>query len=207
MKIAKHLIIAIFVIAGIYQLSSGVWIKVKAEAAQYLIAVSWQKTLDHGAGQKPWPWADTWPVARMKMENRDIQLYVLAGAQGNSLAFGPGHLHGSAMPGEQGVSIIGAHRDTHFAFLEDIVIGETLTMETTKGQYRYKINDIRVADSRSQPLVAEPGDNQLLLVTCYPFNQLRAGGPYRYVVSAEPVGNGFSQTNEIANNIINPVQE
>ena len=36
-------------------------------------------------------------------------------------------------------------------------------------------------------LRTDPDADQLVLVTCYPFDALRAGGPLRYVVFADPV--------------------
>ena len=97
---------------GLWQVSAGLWIHAKAQLAQILIESAWNKTLVDQHAHKPWPWADTWPVARM--HTADEELYILEGAQGNSLAFGPGHLQGSVLPGKKGISIIGGHRDTHF---------------------------------------------------------------------------------------------
>ncbi len=45
-----------------------------------------------GAPVKPWPWADTHPVARLIAPAQDADVLVLAGASGRTLAFGPGHL-------------------------------------------------------------------------------------------------------------------
>ena len=53
-------------------------------------------------------------------------LIVLAGGSGRTLAFGPGHLSASAMPGQVGNMIIAGHRDTHFQFLQKVEVGELL---------------------------------------------------------------------------------
>ena len=53
---------------------------------------------------------------------------VLAGASGRTLAFGPGHLDGSARPGEPGNCVLSAHRDTQFAFLRRLEIGDLLDL-------------------------------------------------------------------------------
>ncbi len=161
------------------------WIHLKAHLAQYLIADAWRQTLEGHQAVKPWPWADTWPVARLEARNQVF--YVLAGAQGHSLAFGPGHLTGTAMPGE-GVSVIGGHRDTHFRFLRHAVPGDSLQLQTRQGeQVRYRIAHIRVVDSRYEPLVLDDTQEGLLLVTCYPFDALSANGPLRLLVWAEKV--------------------
>jgi sortase A len=51
-------------------------------------------------------------------------------------------------------------------------------------EFAYRVADIRVVDSRQQPLSLQYEQAELRLVTCYPFNSLQSGGPLRYVVSA-----------------------
>ncbi len=163
---------------------SAAWIHLKAQLAQQLIARAWDSTLAGEAQAKPWPWADTWPVARMDADGQ--ALYVLAGAQGNSLAFGPGHLMGSALPGE-GLTVIGGHRDTHFRFLRDLAPGQYLRLQTAAGELlSYRITHLEVVDVRSQPLLVDTQAQGLLLVTCYPFDSLDANGPLRLLVWAQP---------------------
>jgi len=167
---------------AVWQLGSGAWIHAKAALAQVLIARAWSAP----EPAKPWPWADTWPVARLQVPALAVDLYVLAGEQGNALAFGPGHVRQSAVPGTPGLSVIGGHRDTHFAFLADLAPGQLLWLTPRHGApRRYRISSAHVADIRSGPLSA--GGDAVLLVTCYPFDAVRPGGPLRYVVLAEPV--------------------
>jgi sortase A len=170
---------------GFWQLGQGAYIPAKAWLAQELMQRAWVRT---GAGEEratPWPWADTWPVARLTAKQRDVDLIVLAGGSGRTLAFGPGHLSASAMPGETGNAIIGGHRDTHFQFLRKVEVGELLGMETTRGQrHIYKVVGVDIVDSRKGSLVLDTDAAMLTLVTCYPFDALEAGGPLRYVVTA-----------------------
>jgi sortase A len=167
--------------AALSQLGAAAWIQLKAELAQQLIARAWEEP----GAEKPWPWADTWPVARLQFPERDVDLYVLAGDRGNALAFGPGQQTGSAEPGDDGVTIIGGHRDTHFAFLQHVEPGDRLILtDKTRTTHRYRISQIRIADIRRGPLQAA-GDG-LILVTCFPFEALAAGGPLRYLVVAQP---------------------
>ncbi|MEP5764353.1 MAG: class GN sortase [Halieaceae bacterium] len=164
------------------QLGGAAWIHLKAEMAQVLIARAWAKD----GPARPWPWADTWPVARLQVPERDVDLYVLAGDTGNSLAFGPGHLSTSAGPGEEGVSVISGHRDTHFAFLQLLEQGDQLWLTDKSGQrYEYTVSLTRISDIRQGPLQA--AGEGLVLVTCYPFDAIRAGGPLRFLVLAQPV--------------------
>ena len=170
---------------GFWQLGQGAYIPAKAWLAQELMQRAWVRA---GAGEEratPWPWADTWPVARLTAKQRDVDLIVLAGGSGRTLAFGPGHLSASAMPGETGNVIIGGHRDTHFQFLRNVEVGELLGIETTRGQrHIYKVVGVDIVDSRKGSLVLDTDAAMLTLVTCYPFDALEAGGPLRYVVTA-----------------------
>ena len=165
------------------QLGAAAWIQVKAELAQRLIAQAWAEPGD----ARPWPWADTWPVARLRFPDRNQDLYVLAGDHGQALAFGPGHQAASAPPGEPGITIIGGHRDTHFAFLQHVEPGERLSLTGKSGLTRhYRIEATRIEDSRRGPLQAA-GDG-LILVTCFPFDAIDPGGPLRFLVVARPEG-------------------
>lgn len=172
----------------IWQWGGAAWITAKAQLAQWLLQRAWGETLElQSESVKPWPWADTWPVARLWVPGQKVDLYVLAGAQGNSLAFGPGHMHGTALPGE-GVSVIGGHRDTHFGFLQQVAAGEEILLQTSAGNLvRYRVQSAEVVDSRHQPLLINPHGRGLVLVTCYPFDALSPRGPLRYVIWAEEV--------------------
>ena len=180
----KSLALALLLI-GALQFGRGAWIQAKAWLAQELIAHAWSRTLKGEREVKPWPWADTWPVARLSVPEVGIERYVLAGANGSVIAFGPGHLSGTPVPGESGNSVIGGHRDTHLAFLRHVKPGDVLLVERADGrQVAYRVLDASVLDKRDVWVAKQEGPNRLTLVTCYPFDALRTGGPQRYVVFA-----------------------
>lgn len=169
-----------------WQFGQAGYIHAKAWLAQGLIARAWARTLTGEARVRPWPWADTWPVAHLSAPGRGADLYVLAGADGRAIAFGPGHMFGTAAPGETGNSVIGAHRDTHFAFLQRLRNGDRIDVETPSGRtVRYRVSSLEVVDKSDTRVLEQPADRrELTLVTCYPFDALRAGGRLRYVVRA-----------------------
>jgi sortase A len=177
------LLLAVCAAAGVWQFGQGLYIHAKAKLAQYLIAGAWDKTLAGRRAVKPWPWADTWPVARLQAPGK--ALYVLAGADGRAIAFGPGHMHGTPLPGMPGNSVIGGHRDTHFAFLRELKSGDEFTVQRTDGGWRrYHVSATQVLDKNDVHVARNDGLTRLTLVTCWPFDALRAGGPQRYVVIA-----------------------
>ena len=180
---------AAFLLVAIWQFGQAGYIHAKAWLAQHLISDAWTRTLAGETQVKPWPWADTWPVARLSAPKQGVELYVLAGSNGRTIAFGPGHVFGTAEPGATGNSVIGAHRDTHFAFLQWLEPGDEIDIETPTGQVEtYRVDGGEVVDKDDTHMLAsEPGRSRLTLVTCYPFNALTAGGPLRYVVTADKV--------------------
>ena len=178
----------LLMLLALQQLGNASLIHAKAWLAPKLVERAWGESLSRG-GQpvRPWPWADTWPVARLAFPGRGVDQFVLAGDAGNALAFGPGHSPASAPPGALGESVISGHRDTHFAFLANVQVGEALLLQLPNGELRrYRVHTLEVVDSSRERLVRSTEREQLRLVTCYPFDALESGGPLRYVVTALP---------------------
>ena len=168
------------------------WLHAKAALAQLLLARSWAAAVA-GQAPLPWPGADTRPVARLQFARLGIDQIVLAGDSGRTLAFGPGWAESSAPPGAVGTTVISAHRDTHFAFLRALREGDRLLLEGMRGEETFVVSAREVVDSRTQRIAIGGDARRLLLVTCWPFDALRAGGPMRYVVTAEPAGHATPQ--------------
>lgn len=170
---------------GATQFAIGAWIPVKGALAQALLEHAWQQTKKGGTRVRPWPWADTSPVARIAIPRLGAAWIVLSGASGRTLAFGPGHTDGSALPGRLGAAIVSGHRDTHFSVLRGLQIGDLIAVERPDGAtVEYRVEDLRIADARSDRL-RDPGvGRSLVLVTCWPFDALTAGGPLRWVATA-----------------------
>ncbi|MFI2812359.1 MULTISPECIES: class GN sortase [Microbulbifer] len=186
----RALLVMSLLLAGAWQLGDAAWLLAKARLAHHLIDDAWEEQLRQGEPVRPWPWADTWPVARLRLGEARA-LPVMAGSSGQALAFGPGLVEGSGEPGDPGrTTVIAAHRDTHFRSLQSLRAGTGVSLQGRHGRWhRYRVTETRVVDSRRElmPVFAGPG---LLLVTCYPFNALAAGGPLRFVVYAEYLGAG-----------------
>ncbi len=174
------------VVVGLQQLASAGLVHAKAVLAPLLVQRAWESALADGQQHKPWPWADTWPVAQLRIPALAVDQFVLAGTRGNALAFGPGLDAATATPGQPGTAIIGGHRDTHFRFLQELRPGMQLGLQTGDGRWQlFEVTGAEVVDIRDmlEP-PASTGPARLQLVTCYPFDALVAGGPLRYVVNA-----------------------
>lgn len=182
------IVVAIALVIGAWQFGQGIYIYAKAELAQYLLVSAWEESKQTQQPVKPWSWADTWPVARLTVPSHDIDLIVLAGDTGRTLAFGPGHNLASVTPGDTGNSIISAHRDTHFDFLKDVAAGVEFIVENQQGIKKvYVVSSTHVVDSRDAYISIDYDNAALTLVTCFPFDTITTGGPLRFVVVAVEV--------------------
>ena len=172
--------------AGLWFVGDAAWLQGKALLAQALIERAWAANLDGRSPQaRPWSWADTTPVGRLEFVRQRQSMIVLAGDSGRVLAFGPGHRPGSAPPGGGGNSVISAHRDTHFAVLEEVDVGDIVKVEGVDGRtLAYRVDRLDVIDEHDLSVTEQRGIDQLTLVTCWPFHAITPGGPLRYVVSA-----------------------
>lgn len=182
------LLAIILLMVSVGSCAQAAWIHAKAILAQQLLRTSWHASLLSGQPVRPWAWADTWPVAQLTIPSRDVDVVILEGGNGAALPFGPGHLSASAAPGTEGISIVVAHRDTHFSFLGKLLSGERLIVtRPDKKTITYKVSSMKILDMRKDELRSASMNSQLILVTCYPFDAVMAGTPYRYVVTADAV--------------------
>ena len=180
-RFAAPLLLALI---GLILFGQGAYIHAKAALAQVLLQRAFATTLATGQPTKPWSWADTWPVARIEVKRIHASAIVLAGSSGQALAFGPGHVELTANAGERGVAVYSAHRDTHFAFLRNVKIGDEIDVTRDDGKkFRYRADGtsiVRFDASGIDPLAA---DYELVLSTCWPFDALTSG-PERYLLHA-----------------------
>jgi sortase A len=184
----RRLLVVALAVLGVWQLGHGVWIHAKARLAQQLLQRAWARTLAGESEVKPWPWADTFPVARLRVPAHGVDLVVLEGVSGRTLAFAPGHASGTARPGAPGLTVISGHRDTHFRFLERLRAGDEIVLDTPgRAPAHFSVRQARVVDARTAVIARDTGDvPALVLLTCYPFDALSPGGPLRYIVAAGP---------------------
>lgn len=122
-------------------------------------------------------------VAKLIIPRLNVELYVVEGTDEGDLRRGPGHLMGSAMPGEQGNCVIAGHRDTHFRILQQIRSGDRVILETDKGRFVYRVKHLAVVSPTNTASLA-PARGVLHLITCYPFYYL-GSAPERFVVEAQ----------------------
>jgi sortase A len=176
---------ATLAVVGLVLIGQGLWIHAKAALAQVLLERAFAQTLATGKDVKPWSWADTWPVARIAVPRLRRAAIVLAGSSGQALAFGPGHVERTPDAGEAGTAVYSAHRDTHFAFLADMRIGDDIRITRQDGvELRYRVTAMSVVRWDASGIDPSSPGHDLVLATCWPFHATLSG-PLRYIVRAE----------------------
>jgi sortase A len=137
------------------------------------------------SGRTPSAIAPGVPVARLLIPRLSMDEIVIEGVDDYALNAGPGHLPGSAYPGEPGNSIISAHRDRHFATLGGIRVGDTVHTEAGTERTSWIVISKRVIDADAPALFRTP-DATLTLTTCWPIRYI-GSAPERLLVTAKPI--------------------
>ncbi|NQY87892.1 MAG: class GN sortase [Colwellia sp.] len=166
------------------------WLPVKGWLSERLISYSWQKTIDLKQKIKPWPWADTYPIAKLSFLRLNKSVVVLNGGDPTTLAFSAGAI----APFNQTLSaqpfVVAGHRDSHFSFLDEVFMNDIISLADKHGRSQlYQVEAIDIVDAKTGTLPVLADDSQLVLITCYPFNTLSSGTDMdsneRYVITAK----------------------
>jgi sortase A len=172
---------------GLFMLGQGALIPAKAWLAQILLDRAFATSLASRHAVRPWPWADTMPVARIRVPRLGVEEIVLSGGSGQAMAFGPTLLPGGGRLGERGTAVFAAHRDTHFTFLRDLRPGDLIEVTEVNGRaLRYRAGPGRVIRYDAFAVDRNAATPTIALVTCWPIGG-EGHGPWRYVVGAEMV--------------------
>lgn len=179
-----NLLSSLLLAGAVLMLGKACWIHVKAQVAQVLLERAFTQSVVSGEPVRGWSWADTWPVAKLKVQRLGEELIVLKGSSGSALAFGPGLMDETARLGERGTAVIAAHRDTHFPFLKDLQVGDEIAITRNDGlTFQYQVKATRVASWNKSGIDRNAPGFNLVLSTCYPFGG-SARGDDRYLVEA-----------------------
>ena len=185
-KASILLIVFLLLAGGGYFAYEGLKIELKARVAQILLQYAWHKTLTTGKNYQPWPSFDGTSIMLLEIPNHNVSQIVLKGnLSGQSLAFGPSFHEESFLPHEQKVTIISSHRDSHGVYIKKLKLGEEIRLQDQdKNWYSYTIDEFFIINVQEEQIAMENDSQRLLLVTCFPFDAIRSGTPYRYVVNA-----------------------
>lgn len=190
----RYILFTAMGLVGAGFVADGIYIKAKAVVAQILLDQAFLASNDGSA--KPWSWADIETVAKVNAPRLGKSNIVLNNTSGEALAFGPGHIPGTPMPGEKGTVVFSAHRDTHFAWLGELRQGDLIMVERTDGrQIQYSIRRAWVAKANDPGINADSEEHLIALTTCWPLDGVTRS-EWRYIVEGVelPDGSGKMDT-------------
>jgi sortase A len=125
------------------------------------------------------------PLAKMSVPAVGWSGVVLEGSDDRVLSGGPGHLVGSAYPGEPDNVVVSNH-NTYSMQFSKLKAGDQIILDTDYGNFTYRVTGFRVIDRNDRSVTNHTGRATLTFTTCYPL-YLGAFATQRYVISADQV--------------------
>lgn len=112
---------------------------------------------------------------KVKIEKLQLNVPLYFGDTEEILREGAGQFMGSVYPGELGTTLIGGHNVDDFGKLGAAQVGDEIMLQTTYGNYVYRINRLDVRDKKDKEIndmIYQRNDRRLILYTCYPIDSL-----------------------------------
>jgi sortase A len=123
----------------------------------------------------------------LRVPRLGIEVVIFEGVTPDTLKKGPGHIPGTALPGQPGNAVISGHRTTYgrpFFDLDQLVPGDRIEIETAIGTHAYELREEWFLVAPTDVWVVDPKDGGwLTLTTCNPKFSARQ----RLIVTAELV--------------------
>lgn len=162
------------------------WLPIKGWLSQQLISYSWHETVSLNQKIKPWPWADTYPIAELSFQRLNKSVVVLNGGDPTTLAFAAGAIAPFNQPLSTQTFVVAGHRDSHFSFLDEVFMNDIISLADSHGQNQlYQVEAIDIVDASTGQLPVLADNSQLVLITCYPFTHSGSESNERYVITAK----------------------
>ena len=125
-------------------------------------------------------------IGEIVIERLGIHAVIAQGDSDAILARAVGHLPATALPGGIGNVVLAAHRDTFFRPLNDVEVGDTISVKTYRGDFGYVVESTEVVKPTDVGVLAPTGGQTLTLITCFPFYYVGAA-PNRFIVVARAI--------------------
>ncbi len=122
-------------------------------------------------------------IGRIEIPRLKVSVQVVEGSGDSELKQAAGHVTGTALPGDDGNVAIAAHRDKWFRPLRNIQARDVIEIRTPDGNYRYVVRRTEIVKPTDVSVIAPTHDQELTLVTCYPFYYV-GHAPRRFIVHA-----------------------
>ena len=123
-------------------------------------------------------------VGIIVIANVGVRAEILEGTKTETLKRAVGHVSGTARPGQKGNVCLAAHRVTFFRPLRNIAPGDEVELRFPGGTARYRVETTEIVDSHEVRVLDPTSDDQLTLITCYPF-MFAGTATRRFIVHAK----------------------
>jgi len=126
-------------------------------------------------------------VARIAVPRLRFEAAVREGVDEDTLAYGPGHVPGTALPGDESVrkqAVIAVARDVASSFAAKLVVGDRVELRSPFGLRTYRVVGRRTLKA-DELKIASGGPTALTFLAPYPSDSI-GPAPLRLEVRAEP---------------------
>lgn len=128
---------------------------------------------------------------KVKITSIDLCVPLYFGDSEEILRQGAGQFMGSVYPGEIGTSLIGGHNIDDFGRLGSVPVGDRIEIQTTYGNYTYRVTKIAVKNKKDQGIdrmIYQRNDRRVILYTCYPIDSLGLTDQRLFVIGEYETG-------------------
>lgn len=133
------------------------------------------------------PPAPSEALGRIVIPAAGIDWILVEGVTPAALAYGPGHMPGTAMPGQPGNAVISGHRTTYgapFYNIDAVQPGDAIEIETLIGLHIYEVVETIIVAPTDVWVTSQVEGGWLTLTACHP----RYSARERIIVFARLVG-------------------
>lgn len=110
-------------------------------------------------------------IAYLVIPRMALKAVVVEGANFRDLIKGPGHLKGTALPGEKGNCVISGHRTMYgapFGDLDKMTPGADILIYTNDHIFHYVVSDKKIVSPGDLSVIDKTEESRLTLTTCNP---------------------------------------
>lgn len=179
-KVKKKIFGIILILIGAIVIAVALFMRYDANNKQKKRITAFEKTIEQldknpstKASSETQPEKDVnGTIGIMTIPKIDLKVALSEGVDMATLKYAVGHFPGTAMPGQKGNFCVAGHRsytyNEAFNRLDEVKIGDEIITKTTKGEFKYKVNEIKVVEPSQTSVLDKTDDATITLVTCTP---------------------------------------
>ena len=171
----------ILIVTGISIIGWVLFARFSTEAKQRDMIKNFQETLkqvdsseagDNSATKSSSKEVKSGTIGIMTIPKIDLTVAISEGIDLETLKYAVGHFPGTGNAGEAGNFCVAGHRSytysEYFNRLDEIVVGDLITVQSKKGTFTYKVYEKKVVEPSEVSVLDPTKDAEITLVTCTP---------------------------------------